>query len=59
MREAVPLVRLLCAQKKVVGFELLDPAPILDLSFKSAQNANYILHSCLAGMAQRKATERN
>lgn len=59
MREAVPLVRMLCAQKKVVGFELLDPAPILDLSFKSAQNANYILHSCLAGMAQRKANAAN
>lgn len=55
MREAVPLVRLLCSQKKVIGFELLDPAPILDLSYKSAQNANYILHSCLAGMALRKA----
>lgn len=55
MREAVPLVRTLCAQNKVVGFELLDPAPILDISYKTAQNANYILHSCLAGMAQRKA----
>lgn len=55
MREAVPLVRTLCAQNKVVGFELLDPAPILDISYKTAQNANYILHSCLAGIAQRKS----
>lgn len=55
MREAVPLVRMLCAQNNVVGFELLDPAPIIDTSYKTAQNANYIMHSCLAGMAKRKA----
>jgi arginase family enzyme len=55
MREAVPLVRMLCSQSKVVGFEVLDPAPILDTTYKTAQNANYIMHSCLAGIAQRKA----
>lgn len=55
MREAVPLVRHLCAQNAVVGFELLDPAPILDQSYKTAQNANFILHSCLSGIAKRKS----
>ncbi|MFW7267899.1 agmatinase family protein [Gluconacetobacter sp. Hr-1-5] len=53
MREVVPLVRELCAQKNVVGFEVLDPAPIMDATYKTAQNANYIMHSCLAGVAQR------
>jgi len=55
MREAVPLVRSVCASGKVVGFELLDPAPILDPTYRSAQAGNVILHACLAGMAQRKA----
>jgi agmatinase len=54
MREAVPLVRSVCASAQVVGFELLDTAPVLDVSYRSAQNANYILHACLTGMAQRK-----
>lgn len=54
MREAVPLVRTICAESKVIGFELLDPAPILDVSYRTAQNANYIMHSCLAGIALRK-----
>lgn len=54
MREAVPLVREICASAKVVGFELLDYAQVLDVSYRSPQNANYILHSCLAGIAERK-----
>lgn len=56
MREAVPLVRTICAEANVIGFELLDPAPVLDVSYRTAQNANYILHSCLAGMAKRKVS---
>lgn len=54
MREAMPLVRRLCAETKVVGFELLDVSPFLDLSYATSLNANAILHSCLTGVAMRK-----
>lgn len=54
MREVIPIVRRLCAETNVVGFELLDVAPFLDLSYATTMNANYILHSCLTGVAMRK-----
>ncbi|MEK7342603.1 MAG: agmatinase family protein [Pseudomonadota bacterium] len=54
MREAIPMVRQLCAQTKVVGFDLLDTAPILDPTYVSRMSANYILHACLSGIALRK-----
>ncbi len=54
MREAVPLVRRLCAETDVVGFEMLDVSPYLDLSYATALNANYIMHSCLTGLAMKK-----
>lgn len=54
MREAVPMVRRLCAENHVVGFEMLDVAPYLDLSYASALNANTIMHACLTGLALRK-----
>lgn len=58
MREAVPLIRSVCASGKVIGFELLDSAPILDPTYRSAQAGNAILHACLAGVAQRKVAEK-
>ena len=54
MREAIPMVRQICAQTKVVGFDLLDTAPILDPTYVSRMSANYILHACLSGIAMRK-----
>jgi len=54
LREAVPLVRRLCAEAKVVGFEMLDVAPILDPTYKTAMTANHVMHACLTGIAMRK-----
>jgi len=54
LREATPLVRRLCAETKVIGFEMLDVAPILDPTYKTAMNANHIMHACLSGIAMRK-----
>ncbi|WP_182356435.1 agmatinase family protein [Komagataeibacter europaeus] len=54
MREAVPLVRRICAETKVVGFAMLDVAPYLDLSYATALNANQIMNACLTGVAMRK-----
>ncbi len=55
MREVTPLVRRLCAETKVVGFEMLDVAPIMDPTYKTAMNANRIMNACLSGIALRKA----
>lgn len=54
MREVVPMVRRLCAESHVVGFEMLDVAPYLDLSYATALNANSVMHACLTGIAMRK-----
>lgn len=54
MREALTTVRRLCAETEVVGFEMLDVAPYLDVTYKTALSANYIMHACLTGIAMRK-----
>ncbi|WP_231635500.1 arginase family protein [Novosphingobium sp. ST904] len=54
MREAIPMVREICTKSNVVGFDLLDTAPILDTTYVSRLSANYILHACLSGIALRK-----
>jgi agmatinase len=48
-------IRHVCASKDVVGFEITDLAPMLDISRLSIANANALLNACLAGMAVRKA----
>lgn len=58
-REAIPMVREICRQTDVVGFELLDTAPVLDTSYVSLMNGNYILHACLSGIALRKTGNRS
>ena len=53
-REAFPIVRRLCAEKNVVGFELVELNPLVDPGYTSAQNANRVLQECLTGIAMRK-----
>ncbi|MBU2099448.1 MAG: agmatinase family protein [Gammaproteobacteria bacterium] len=55
MREVLPLIRRLCSENDVAGFEILDLAPMLDLSYTSALNANYVMNPCLAGVALNKS----
>ncbi len=54
-REAIAMVRQICSQTEIVGFELLDTAPALDTTYVSVLNGNYILHACLSGIALRKS----
>lgn len=54
MREAIPIVRRLCAENQMIGFEIVELAPQLDTSYRSALNANFIMHACLTGVAMRK-----
>jgi agmatinase len=62
MREAVPMIRRLCAETNVVGFDLIEVAPLVDESnYVTALNSNAIMHACLTGIAMRKKgiTEHN
>lgn len=55
MQEVTDAIRRLCATKEIVGFEITDMAPMLDLSRLSTLNANAVLNACLVGMAVRAA----
>jgi agmatinase len=55
MREAVPVVRRLCAESNVVGFDLVEFHPALDPTYKTALNSAHIIKACLTGLAMRKA----
>ncbi|OHT21843.1 agmatinase family protein [Edaphosphingomonas haloaromaticamans] len=54
MREVVPLIRRICAETDLAGFELVELDPTMDPTYRSAQNSAYIMHACMAGMAIRK-----
>ncbi|MFT7286774.1 MAG: arginase [Halieaceae bacterium] len=54
MREAIPIVRALCSESEMIGFEIVELDPLLDGTYRSALNANYIMHACLTGIAMRK-----
>jgi len=53
--EVTRAVRHVCAAKDIVGFEITDMAPMLDVSRLSVLNANAVLNACLSGIAVRKA----
>jgi len=53
-REVFPLVRRLCAQEKVVGFDLVEYAPDRDPGYVTGLIANRLLRECLTGLALRK-----
>lgn len=53
--EVVEVIRHVCAVKDIVGFEITDMAPMMDLSRLSVLNANAILNACLVGIALRKS----
>lgn len=53
-REAFPIVRRLCAESDVDGFELVELSPMLDPTYVSAMNANRIIKECMTGIAIRK-----
>ena len=53
-REAFPIVRRLCAESNVIGFELVELSPHMDPTYVSALNANRIVRECLTGIAMRK-----
>jgi agmatinase len=48
-------IRYVCASKDIVGFEITDLAPMLDVSQQSVMQANALLNACLVGIAVRKS----
>ena len=48
-------IRHVCAAKEIVGFEITDLAPMMDLSRRSVTHANAVLNACLNGIAVRKS----
>ncbi|SLN42714.1 Proclavaminate amidinohydrolase [Falsiruegeria litorea R37] len=53
-REVFPIIRRLCAESNVVGFEVVELSPELDPTYVSALNANRVIRECLTGLAMRK-----
>jgi hypothetical protein len=53
-RELVPLVRALCADQRVVGFDLVEFNPLADPGYTTGLNADRLIRQCLTGLAMRK-----
>ena len=51
VEEITGAIRHVCATKKIVGFEITDLAPMLDVSRLSVLHANAVLNACLNGIA--------
>lgn len=52
-REAIPIIRRLCAQVEVVGFDIVEIAPALDPGYTTALHSAAIMKACLTGIAMR------
>jgi arginase family enzyme len=53
-RETFPLIRRLCAESNVVGFELVELLPYRDDGYQTVLNSERIVRECLVGLAMRK-----
>lgn len=54
MREAITIVRRLCAESNVVGFDLVELHPYLDPTYKTTLNSVHIVKACLTGLAMNR-----
>lgn len=54
MREAISIVRRLCAESNVVGFDLVELHPGLDSSYKTTLNSLHVMKACLTGLAMNR-----
>ena len=53
-REVFPLIRTLCSENQMVGFDLVELNPLLDPGYTTVMNSGALLQECLTGMAMRK-----
>lgn len=54
MREAITIVRRLCAESNVVSFDLVELHPALDPTYKTTLNSAHIIKACLVGIAMNR-----
>ena len=54
LEQVTRAIRHVCATKDIIGFEITDLAPMLDVSTLSVMHANAVLNACLVGIAIRK-----
>ncbi len=59
-REVFPLLRTLCSENKMVGFDVVELNPLVDPGYTTVLNTHRLLQECLTGIAMRKEgiTER-
>jgi agmatinase len=55
-----PLIRTLCSENRLVGFDLVELNPLLDPGYTTVMNSATLVQECLTGIAMRKKgiTER-
>ena len=53
-REFITIVRRLCAESSVVGFDLVELHPALDPTYKTTLNSAHIVKACLTGLAMNR-----
>ena len=53
-REIFPIVRGLCSENNVVGFDLVELNPLVDPGYTTALNAKQVVDECMTGIALRK-----
>ncbi len=53
-REMFPVIRRLCHEARVVGFEVVEVAPGLDPGYTTALNANRVVVEAITGLAMRR-----
>ena len=53
-REVFPLIRALCTENNLVGFELVELDPLVDPGYTTVMNSNRLVQECLTGIAMRK-----
>ena len=53
-REVFPLLRHLCAENNLVGFDLVEFNPLVDPGHTTVLYSNRIVQECLTGIAMRK-----
>ena len=53
-REVFPLVRGLCAENNIAGFDLVELNPLVDPGYTTVLNSKQIVNECLTGLAMRK-----
>ncbi len=53
-REVFYIVRGLCSENNVVGFDLVELNPLVDPGYTTVLNAKQVVDECMTGIALRK-----